>query len=626
MQNKKGISKVLALSLFLLLSFKLLAQSNYWQQRVKYNMDIDLNVQTNQYKGKQRITYTNNSPDTLDNLFFHLYWNAFQPGSMMDERSRRQGKIMVQKGGVQAADWELRVADKISKLKEDETGYQKIAFVKIGGREQKLKLHETILEVVLDKPILPKSSVILDMAWDAQVPIMIRRGGRDNPSTNVRYTMAQWYPKLCEYDSQGWHADPFVGARTEFYGVWGDYDVTITLDKTYIIGGTGYLQNAAQVGYGYEEKGVVVHRPPGDKLTWKFLAPNVHDFAWAADPGFVHLSKKIRSDLTLHVLYDKADKRVPEWEEVIPKMERVIPFAEKKFGTYPYKQYSWVHGGDGGTEYPMASMVSGGGDEVIVHEFLHSWYQGMLATNELRYPWMDEGFATFAEHEVYAAFENNNQFPHADSYAAYFSLAKSGLEEPMVTHADYMNTNQAYLLQSYFKGAVFLAQLGYIIGDSVRDRVLLQYYRQWRFKHPTPNDFVRVAEKESGLNLDWYKEWWLNTTRTIDYGIDSLWEAGGATNIRLSKIGFIPMPIEVKLTFKDGSSEWHYVPAYRMFGEKPAEAGQTNRKSYTAWRETSPLYSIATGRKLTDIKTVEIDPSQRMADINSKNNRIAFNW
>lgn len=616
--------KAVFLPLFLLFSSSLFAQPDRWQQRIKYNMNIDMNVQTNQYKGKQTIQYWNNSPDTLDRVFFHLYWNAFQPGSMMDERSRRQGIVQVPRGGRNAPDWDPRVMDRIQNLKPDEIGYEKVNSIKMNGREQKTKLHETILEVMLDRPILPKSQVTFDMDWDAQIPLQIRRSGRDNPSTNVRYTMTQWYPKMVEYDYEGWHPTPYI-AR-EFYGVWGDYDVTISIDKAYIIGGSGYLQNAAQVGYGYEEPGTRVQRPAGNKLVWKFSAPNVHDFAWAADPDFVHLSKKIRPDLTLHVLYDKADSRVQEWNNIIPKMEKIIPFVEKKFGAYPYKQYSWIHGGDGGMEYPMATMVSGPGDGVTVHEFLHSWYQGFLATNESLYPWMDEGFTTFAEDEAIAYLNNSNEFPHEGSYNSYFALVKSGLEEPMTTHADHYNTNFAYSIASYSKGAVFLAQLGYIVSDSVRDKIMLEYYRQWRFKHPNVNDFIRVAEKESGLILDWYKQYWVNTTRTIDYGIDSLWEAGGATNIRLAKIGMMPMPIDVRITFKDGSSEWHYVPAYQMFGEKPAEPGQQNRKVYPSWRWTSPTYNIATSRRLTDITVVEIDPTQRMADVSGRNNRVELKW
>ena len=616
--------KMTALTLFLLFSFSLFAQPDRWQQRIKYTMNIDMNVQTNQYKGKQTIQYWNNSPDTLDRVFFHLYWNAFQPGSMMDERSRRQGTVQVPRGGRNAPDWDARVRDRILNLKPDEIGYEKVSSIKMNGREQKTKLHETILEVQLDRPILPKSQVSFDMDWDAQVPLQVRRSGRDNPSTNVRYTMTQWYPKMVEYDYEGWHPTPYVGR--EFYGVWGDYDVTINIDKAYILGGSGYIQNAAQVGYGYEEPGTRVQRPAGDKLVWKFSAPNVHDFAWAADPDFVHLSKKIRPDLTLHVLYDKTDNRVQEWNNIIAKMEKIIPFVEKKFGAYPYKQYSWIHGGDGGMEYPMLTMVSGPGDGVTVHEFLHSWYQGFLGTNESLYPWMDEGFTTFAENEAIAYLNNSNEPPHEGDYASYFALVKSGLEEPMTTHADHYNTNFAHGIASYSKGAVFLAQLGYIVSDAVRDKIMLEYYRQWRFKHPNVNDFIRVAEKESGIKLDWYKQYWVNSTRTIDYGIDSLWEVGGATNIRLAKIGMMPMPVDVRITFKDGSSEWHYVPAYQMFGEKPAEPGQQSRKVYPSWRWTSPTYNISTNKRLTDITAVEIDPTQRIADVNMKNNKVELKW
>lgn len=618
------IKQATALSLFLFSTFILFAQPDRWQQRIKYTMNIDMDVQTNQYKGRQSIQYWNNSPDTLHKVFFHLYWNAFQPGSMMDERSRRQGTMLVPKGSTQGPDWDARVKDRIANLKPDEIGYEKVAYIKMNGREQKTKLHETILEVILDRPILPKSQATFDMEWDAQVPLQVRRSGRDNPSTNVRYTMTQWYPKMAEYDYAGWHPTPYVGR--EFYGVWGDYDVTISIDKSYILGGSGYLQNASQVGYGYEEKGTRVQRPAGNNLVWKFSAPNVHDFAWAADPEFVHLSKKIRPGLTLHVLYDKSDKRVQEWNEVLPKMEKIFPFVEKHFGAYPYKQYSWIHGGDGGMEYPMATMISGPGDGVTIHEFLHSWYQGMMGTNESLYPWMDEGFTTFAENETTAFLHNSQDFPHDGDYNSYFALAKSGLEEPMTTHADHYNTNFAYSIASYSKGAVFLSQLGYIVSDSVRNRILLEYYRQWHFKHPNAADFVRVAEKVSGLKLDWYKEYWVSSTKTIDYGIDSLWEAGGATTIRLSKIGMVPMPMDVKISFKDGSSEWHYVPAYEMFGEKPADPGQTNRKVYPEWRWTSPTYNITTSKKLTDITAVEIDPSGRLADVNWKNNKIELKW
>ncbi|MGE5522016.1 MAG: M1 family peptidase, partial [Candidatus Dadabacteria bacterium] len=215
---------------------------------------------------------------------------------------------------------------------------------------------------------------------------------------------------------------------------------------------------------------------------------------------------------------------------------------------------------------------------------------------------------------------------HQNIYKGYFALARSGREEPMSTHADHYNTNYAYSEAAYSKGSVFMEQLGYIVGAEVRDKILLEYYRVWRFKHPNANDFIRIAEKVSGMKLGWYKEYWVNSTKTIDYGIDSLWVANGVTNVRLKDIGMIPMPIDVKITFKDGTSEWHYIPMSLMYGEKPAEAGQSPRKVYEEWRWTHPTYEISTTKKLTDIKVVEIDPSYRMADMDRRNNRLELNW
>src|SRR5687767_7261935 len=285
------------------ISIAVIAQPDRWQQRVKYTMQVNVDVATNRIKGKQLLEYTNNSPDTLRKVFYHLYWNAFQPNSMMDVRSRRQGTVVLRtdRNGNEITDWDPRVEDRILNLKPEETGYQKVLTLKMNGRNQQFKTQETILEVELDRPILPKSKVVFDMTWEAQVPLQVRRAGRDNPITGVRYTMTQWYPKMAEYDYEGWHPTDYI-AR-EFYGVWGDYDVTIRMDRNYLIGGTGYLQNAKSIGYGYEAKGENISRAAGEKLTWRFVAPKVHDFAWAADPEYKHITRTIPGGPTIHVIY-----------------------------------------------------------------------------------------------------------------------------------------------------------------------------------------------------------------------------------------------------------------------------------------------------------------------------------
>jgi Peptidase family M1 domain len=595
------------------------AQPDRWQQRVKYTMNIDMNVQTNQFTGKQKLEYSNNSPDTLTRVFYHLYFNAFQPGSMMDTRSRRQGSV---NGPGGRPDWDQRVKDRILNLKPDEIGYQKILSLKMNGVAQTFNMLETILEVKLSKPILPRSKVTFDMDFEAQVPLQIRRSGRDNPTSKVRYSMSQWYPKLCEYDYEGWHPTPYVGR--EFYGVWGDFDVSIAIDKKYILGGSGYLQNPNQIGYGYESAGAKVNRPAGNKLTWRFVAPNVHDFMWAADPDYIHKSRKVNDSVTLNLLYKPTNASAAEWEKVLDDAQKAFPFIEKTFGVYPYKQYTFIHGGDGGMEYPMATLLIGPG--AWLHEWLHNWYHGLLGTNESLYAWMDEGFTTYAEDRVSAFLENNTGFAYDGTYRGYYALVKSGKEEPLTTHADHFNTNAAYSPAAYSKGGVFMEQLGYIVGAPVRDKILLEYYKHWRFKHPNVSDFIRIAEKVSDMKLDWYKEYWVNSIKTIDYSIDSLWEESGKTKVRLNRIGLMPMPIDLQITFKDGGKEIHYIPMNLMYGEKPVEDLAIPRKVYEPWKWTHSSYTIETTRKLADFTIVEIDPSLRLADVERKNNKLDLKW
>ncbi|MEO6730469.1 MAG: M1 family metallopeptidase [Ferruginibacter sp.] len=633
---------------FLLPAFFILssyAQPDRWQQRVKYTMLIDVDAATNRFIGKQTLVYTNNSPDILKKVFYHLYLNAFQPNSSMDVRSRELGKVIIN----DRPDWDSRVMDRISKLTSTEIGYQKIISLKMNGIPQPFTYHETILEVNLTKSIAAKSEVTFEMEFEAQIPLQIRRTGRDNPVTGVRYSMSQWYPKLCEYDYEGWHPTPYV-AR-EFYGVWGDFDVAISIDKTYKLAGTGVLANAAETGWGYDVAGSPLKATTKAKRTWHFVANNVHDFVWAADPDYVHLVRKMPAGVpALHVIYKYKNNKANDtaWNTVADAAVFVLPFIEKRFGKYPYPQYSFIQGGDGGMEYPMATLLNGPGLGTVFHEWMHSWYQMMLGTNESLYGWMDEGFTEFATDQVEAYYrdkftrvihKNNTAYmntldsvaallpsEHNGSYRSYYFLAKSGLEEPLTTHADHFETNVGYSIAAYSKGLIFMEQLGYIVGADARDQVIKEYYNQWRFKHPNANDFVKLAEDITNIKLDWYKEYWCNTTKTIDYSIDSLWEEGGLTKIRLARNGKIPMPIDLQLTFKDGTTEMHYVPLNLMYGAKPSENSGEKRVTDEPWKWTHPTYIVAFKRRLTDLKRVEIDPTKRMADVDQRNNMLQLNW
>lgn len=588
------------------LAFRVSAQSDRWQQRAKYQMEIDFDAVKHQYKGTQKLVYTNNSPDTLQKVFYHLYLNAFQPGSQMDVRSRT------------ISDPDARVKDRISKLSPSEIGYEKVLSLKQNGKALKYEVVGTILEVTLNEKILPKSNHTFEMEFEAQVPLQIRRTGRAN-AEGIDYSMAQWYPKMAEYDYEGWHANPYIGR--EFYGIWGDFDVKITIDAAYTIAGTGYLQNPDKIGHGYSSKNIT-HKP-GDRLTWHFVAPEVHDFMWAADRDYKHDVVKVDGNLDLHFFY-QTDTLGNVWKEMQPLAVRSFKIMNEQFGRYPYKQYSIIQGGDGGMEYPMATLITGRLNlhaltSVTVHESIHSWFQGVLGTNESKYPWMDEGFTTYAQNIVMAELFPVKGDPQRGSTASYRALVKSGLEEPLTTHADHYNTNRAYSVASYAKGAVFLNQLNYIIGKEALQRSMKRYYNEWKFKHPNPTDLKRIMEKESGLELDWFWENFVGTTKTIDYSIREVTANAGKTDVVLERIGQMPMPLDVVVSYKDGTQENFYIPLEIMRGEK-SESIYSKTTLLGDWGWTYPEYSFTIDRNAGDIQAIIIDPSQRMADIDPDNN------
>jgi hypothetical protein len=603
--------KISYLSLFILLSTAVFGQQDRWQQRAEYKMDVKMDVETHRFTGTQKLVYYNNSPDTLIQVYYHLFFNAFQPNSMMDTRSRT------------ISDPDSRVKDRIYKLSKDEIGYQKVTSLTQNGKATQFQVEGTILEVRLAKPIMPKSKTTFEMEFNGQVPIQIRRSGRDNKE-DISYSMSQWYPKMSEYDFQGWHANPYIGR--EFHGVWGDFDVKITIDSKYVVGGSGYLQNADKIGHGYQKEGIKVsHKTP--ELTWHFKAPNVHDFMWAADPDYIHKKVQVPNGPEVHFFYDKNTANIEAWEKVPEFVVKAFQYLNVNFGKYPYKQFSVVQGGDGGMEYAMSTLVTGDRSlnsllGVTVHEMIHSWYQGVLASNESLFPWMDEGFTTFASaatmHNIKESPADEN--PHGGSYRGYYYQAKSGQEEPLRTHADHYKTNRSHGINSYSKGSVLVNQLGYVIGEENLMIGMRRYFNTWKFKHPNSNDFMRIMEKVSGIELDWYFEHFVNTTNTIDYGIKSIRKNEEGTIVVLERKNTMMMPIDLEIEYEDGSKEIYYIPLRMMRGLKPAEDMETMRHTQSAWPWTNPTYELQLSKSIKDIKRVESDTTQRLADIDPSNN------
>ena len=585
-------------------------QPGYWQQEVHYTMDVEMDVENHQFAGTQELKYTNNSADTLHTVFYHLYFNAFQPNSMMDTRSRT------------IEDPDKRVGERIFGLENDEVGYHKIAKLTQNGQPVNFSITQTVMKVDLAEPIIPGNTAIFNMEFLSQVPVQIRRSGRNN-AEGIDYTMTQWYPKMAMYDEDGWHPDPYVGR--EFYADFGTFDVTIEIDYNYKLGGTGTLKNREAIWSVKKEKKAVttyaLNPSKMEKRKWHFVAENVHDFAWAADKEYIYKSVQGPGSLQLNFYYLKEYKDT--WEQLPEHTTRFFELMNKGFGKYAYSQYSVLQGGDGGMEYPMCTMLKGTGKlaglvGVMVHEAAHSWYYGMLASNENQYPWMDEGFTSFAEAEIlktmdFAEAEN----PHEGAYRGHAYMFKKEIEEPLTTPADYFLRNKAYGISAYRRGELFLSQLRYIVGEEAFESAMLNYFDTWKFKHPDPWDFIRVVEKESDLQLDWYLNFWLNTLKTQDYAIKEVRaEKNSEATIVLERIGEMPMPVDVTIVQTDGTNVTYTVPLVSMFGHKSG-------KKYIPmepWPWTHPTYELSVPLNAEMVKEIVIDINEETSDLNRENN------
>lgn len=588
------------------------APSGYWQQRVEYQIDVRLDDQTHAVQGRVKVKYFNQSPDTLRRVFFHLYWNAFQPNSAYAKWAKHSNDVLTNK--------------KLFDLKPEETGKQDIFSVQQNGSAVSYKVNETILEVELSRPLKPGDYDVFDVAWQGQVPETIKRGGR-NSTDGVAYTFTQWYPKMCAYDRSGWHADPYYSR--EFFGEFGSYKVNITLPKKYMVAATGLLKNGNNLGFGYEDEGV---KPPpnyGFVNVWKFEADNVHDFAWSADAEYTHEKIRARDGLTLHFFYQPSPRITPLFAEIKEFAVKNLPFMEATYGPYLYPQFSFIQGGEWAMEYPMITLMETPEEGLslvgtAIHEWMHNWYYGMLGNNENEYPWLDEGFASYAASEIQGHANPEKAETYSRSATEYVGANKTVVVEPLSTPANQFKSSEAYFFCAYAKGEAFLWQLRYIIGDEAFAQGMIRYHADWQFKHPTGEDFIRIMERSSGMELDWYYSAWIKTIKTIDYAVENVTPDGGsATLISIKNNGDLPMPAEILVEYKDGTSELHYIPVDVQYGNKrfPAEKKVV---LHDPWPLLADAYDIRLGKPLTALQSVTIDPEKRLADTNRNNNRKEF--
>ena len=582
--------------IFALFNFHILAQKNYWQQRVDYTIEATIDDKNSQLLGNQTLIYYNNSEDTLHEVYFHLYWNAFKKGSHAFERQAN-----------------LSNSEQID-YKSEDLGEITIQSITIDNEMHTISIFESIGQIKLKTPLLPGKSITTVLRFTSKIPACINRAGKNNVA-GTDYTFTQWYPKMCRYDNMGWHTDPYFGR--EFAGTFGKYSVDILCDSSYTVAGTGLLKDKTYQSKGWKSK---TASPTNQSLEkWSFTANNVHDFAFALDKEWQH-EELIIDGISFHYFYNITYKEA--WKSLIQNWPKAYGICKREFGKYPYAQFSFIQAGEGYMEYPMCTMLQSSRSDFFntaCHEFMHNFFYGMYGTDENLYHWMDEGLTSYAEERI----SNVNELPKNPASGAmsnYSWLTDMYIEEPISTAANHFDGDYPYYNAAYYKGQLFAELIRYMIGDSTMRAGFSRYYSKWKFKHPEPTDFVKTFEDVSQLELTWFQNYWLNTTKKIDFSIDTAFKSVDGINITFQNKG-IPMPLEFCIQLKNGEKKYYYIPLDLTNNVKSDFLRPTS--VLNKWSCASPKYSISLSTiKWKEVELITIDPDGFLPDVNTSNNQF----
>ena len=557
----------------------------YWQQRADYTLEATLDTATNILRGRGRIYYVNRSPETLPFVWLQLDQNLFAPGSVSSVLNQPPLQFA---GGV--------VFDFTGKGFSGGITIDRFA---AAGRPLSTSVFGTMMRVELAQPLAPGLGVTFDVAW--HFPIPPYGGGRMGRVGSRFYELGQWYPRMAVYDDvHGWNTLPFLGAG-EFYLEYGDYDVSLTVPAGFLVAATGALANPTQIRTQTERARLskaftspgqvvsVVTRPeaianatrkvPGTR-TWRFTASGVRDFAWAAGSGLRWDASTWEGILVQTFYHPEATS----WEEANTMLKFSLRQFSNTLGQYPWPQLTAVEGLVEGMEYPMViycPALPKREDQFwnLTHELGHQWFPMQAGSDERRYPWMDEGFNTFADYDVAEAFFKGTAYGDTlrrELLGAYAVNATAGNEQPMITKPD--EVRQLYW-NAYQKPALMLSILrDAVVGRDDFNRAFREYFRRWKLKHPQPADFFRTMSDVTGRDLDWFWRDWIYTTARLDQAVDEVRRDGDSTFITLSNRGQMVLPVQLELRYGDGTTERRDLPVelwslggkfrYRMTGPK----------------------------------------------------------
>lgn len=623
--------------------------SGYWQQDVYYQIDAALDEQTGIIDGKEILTYWNNSPDTLSFVYFHLYQQAFVKGGYL-AKLNYENNIRQTFGKYEAAGLGEVVTDiSIDNVKLD--------------TESDFSLMKAYLPVAL----LPGDSVVFHITFKTYFDSgsQRRRMKRFNSAGSAHFDGVHWYPRICVYDSKfGWDTDQHLGK--EFYGNFGTYDVKLNFSSNYIVGATGTLQNEKEMLpdslmrkldiRNFANKtwsspaSAILPYNPSDRKTWHYYAENVHDFAWTADPAYrigiayatvwdntLQKTRKIECQSLAH------ESHAAGWQDAALFTARCIEVLSRDFGTYAWPKIVVADARDG-MEYPMLTLDGGftpGYYDVIAHEVGHMWFFAHVGNNETYRAVLDEGFTQFAgawalkhitgdtvlaaplQNKYLARFTRPELVMDREVYLGYLQDAAKGTDESFNQHSDAFNSAVGHgggYRHVYYKGATMLSNLQYVLGDSLFQDAMKHYFNQWKFCHPYPEDFRNSIIQFTKVDLNWFFDQWMESTKTIDYAVGSIKKTGvDSFRINFTRRGRSQMPVDFMVTARDGNQYNYHIP--NTWFTKKTNAVVLSK--WYGWDKLQQTYScnvfIPSG-----IKNVSIDTSFRLADIYMLNNYKKF--
>jgi len=595
----------------------------YWQQWLEYTINARLDVPTSTISGRETIVLHNNSDSTLRQVFLRLDQNYFAPNAA--RLSPMSSAIEITSG--------MRVSRMTLNQQPVTLALGRSGSSPPASGSSAFNLDQTVAFIALQNPIAAKGSATIEVDWSFKVPgVNGVRGERMGRFADTLYQVAQWYPRVTVYDDlRGWDMEPYLGPA-EFYNNFGRWDVSLDVPAGWLVGATGTLQNADAVlsattrehlSHVLEsdaqrsivsaaERGAGLSTAAGDRLVWRFTADTANDFAWATSRSYVWDATRAnipgRGYVPIDMLYLPGDSN--QYKSVGAIARHALEFYSNLWMPYAFPRLTIADGPELGMEYPMFIMSAMGAAD---HETGHEWWPMTVRNNETWYGGMDEGFNQYMN--ILSDADRAKRAAVLDGVGlSYGQLSGAEIESPMMWPANYQG--QLYGYTTYGKAPAMLSMLGAIVGDTAVQRAMSAWAKEWRFKHPSPWDYMLYMSNALGRDLSWFWYYWLFTTDAVNESIQSVASSGATTTVTVRQDGEMPSPVVLRVDFAPGGPAVSQMPNCVMLDANAALVTYPVDVWFNGSRTFAANLNVG-GRTITKIT---LDPYRRFPDRDTRDN------